>query len=169
VTEPDAGRFPAWVRSRRTLRLGVLAAVLAVAAGGTPVWGPSGAATTAPAQARPALDRPSVSAERLPDRTGVRLVRVSVSGAGGLVDVRYQVLDPGKAQAVHEAATPPLLIDEASGVVVKDLYMGHAHTGTYKSAVTYYLVFENPGNWVHRGSEVTVLLGDAQVEHVPVS
>jgi len=35
--------------------------------------------------------------------------------------------------------------------------------------VSYYLVFENPRNWVHRGSRVTVLLGDAQVEHVVVA
>jgi hypothetical protein len=30
-------------------------------------------------------------------------------------------------------------------------------------------VFENPGNWLRHGSRVTVLLGDAQVEHVAVS
>jgi hypothetical protein len=148
----------------------LLAVLLAVGLGAAFVWWPSHAATPVPAgQSRPVLDRPVVPADDLPDRAGIRLVRVSVSGAGGLVDLRYQVLDPGKAQAVHEAATPPVLIDEASGVVIKDLFMGHSHTGAYKPAVTYYLVFENPGNWVHSGSEVTVLLGDAQVEHVRVS
>jgi hypothetical protein len=29
-------------------------------------------------------------------------------------------------------------------------------------------VFNNPGNWIHRGSRVSVLLGNAQVEHVVV-
>ncbi|MBB4703331.1 hypothetical protein BJ982_004875 [Sphaerisporangium siamense] len=119
--------------------------------------------------ARTALRRPSVAADDLPDRAGIRLVRVSVSGGGGLVDLRFQVLDPAKAQALHDPATPPVLVDETSGVVVKDLYMGHSHTGPYKAAVTYYLVFVNPGNWIHRGAEVTVLLGDTQIPHVPVS
>ncbi|WP_248958800.1 hypothetical protein [Sphaerisporangium perillae] len=168
MSEPGAGEVLAWA-TRRARRLGLLAVLLAVGLVGSLLWSPSGPASTAPAQAKPVLDRPVVAADELPNRAGIRLVRVSVSGAGGLVDLRYQVLDPDKAQAVHEAATPPVLIDEASGVVVKDLYMGHAHTGTYKPAVTYYLVFENPGNWVRRGSEVTVLLGDAQVEHVQVS
>jgi predicted ribosomally synthesized peptide with SipW-like signal peptide len=169
VNEPGTGSRFAWATSRRTRRLGLLAVLLAVGLGGTIAWWTSRAAPSVPAQARPVLDRPVVSADDLPDRAGIRLVRVSVSGAGGLVDLRYQVLDPDKAHALHEPATPPVLIDEASGVVIKDLLMGHSHKGTYKPAVTYYLVFENPGNWVHRGSEVTVLLGDAQVEHVRVS
>ncbi|MFF4417893.1 hypothetical protein ACFYY8_35660 [Streptosporangium sp. NPDC001559] len=124
---------------------------------------------TRPPPGGPAFDRPVVPADRLADRAGIRLVRVSASGAGGLLDVRFQVVDPGRAQAVHHADTPPLVVDEATGLVVEQLYMGHAHTGELKPAVTYYLVFENSGNWVRPGSKVTVLLGDAQVRHVTVS
>jgi hypothetical protein len=53
--------------------------------------------------------------------------------------------------------------------VVHELLMNHAHSGAYQTGVTYYLVFNNPGNWVHRGGRVSVLLGDAQVEHVKVA
>ncbi|MEV7008626.1 hypothetical protein [Streptosporangium sp. NPDC051022] len=127
------------------------------------------ASPPARAAAGPAFDRPVIPADRLADRAGIRLVRVSASGAGGLLDVRYQVVDPGRAQAVHQESTPPLVVDEASGLVIRQLYMGHAHTGELKPAVTYYLVFENSGNWVRPGSKVTVLLGDAQVRHVTVS
>jgi hypothetical protein len=91
-----------------------------------------------------------------------------VTGGGGLLDLRYQVVDPNKAVTVHENRTPPAIIDERTGLVLNRLLMGHAHTGQLKPAVSYYLVFENTGNWVRRGSEVTVLLGDAQVEHVVV-
>jgi len=70
--------------------------------------------------------------------------------------------------AVHESQTPPAIIDERTGLVLNRLLMGHAHQGELKPAVSYYLVFENTGNWVRRGSKVTVLLGDAQVEHVVV-
>jgi hypothetical protein len=63
---------------------------------------------------------------------------------------------------------PPAVVDESSGLVVHDLLMNHEHTGDYRPGVTYYLVFTNPGNWVRRGASVTVLLGNAQVEHVRV-
>jgi hypothetical protein len=112
--------------------------------------------------------RPGGTAADLEKRTGVRLIRVAVSGGGGLVDVRFQVVDPDKALAVHQPATPPGVVDERTGLILHDLYMNHAHDGPMKAAVTYYLVFENPGGWIQRGSKVTVLLGDAQVDHVMV-
>ena len=116
----------------------------------------------------PAWQRPAVSASGLAERSGVRLIRVAVTGGGGLLDLRYQVVDPSKAVTVHEAGTPPAIIDERTGLVLNRLLMGHAHQGPLKPAVSYYLVFENTGNWVNHGSEVTVLLGDAEVEHVVV-
>jgi hypothetical protein len=117
-----------------------------------------------PAQMR----RPIVSAAGLVDRSGVKIVYVAVTGGGGLLDVRFQVVDPDKAASLHDAAKPPALVDESTGVVVNSLLMGHSHTGVFKTGVTYYLVFENPGNLVQRGGRVSVLLGDAQVQHVPV-
>jgi hypothetical protein len=128
---------------------------------------PSG--TDASAQVPASWARPAVDADGLVARSGVKITRVAVSGGGGLIDLRFQVADPGKADALHDASKPPALVDESSGLVVKNLLMDHAHTGPFKAGVTYYLVFENPGNWLHSGSKVTVLLGDAQVEHVVVS
>jgi hypothetical protein len=116
----------------------------------------------------PQWRRPAVSAPGLAERSGVRLIRVAVTGGGGLLDLRYQVVDPSKAVTVHEARTPPAIIDERTGLVLNRLLMGHAHHGQLKPAVSYYLIFENTGNWVRRGSEVTVLLGNAQVEHIVV-
>jgi hypothetical protein len=116
-----------------------------------------------------AWERPVAGAAGLAERSGVKLTQVAVTGAGGLIDVRYQVLDPDKANSLHAKQTPPALVDERSGLVVNELLMNHAvHKGPLKIGVTYYLVFSNPGNWVRRGSMVTVLLGNAQVQHVVV-
>ena len=115
-----------------------------------------------------AWQRPAASADQLVDRSGVKITEVAVTGGGGLVDLRYQVIDPELANELHDPSTPPAVIDENSGLVVHDLLMSHSHTDPFKAGVTYYLIFNNPGNWVHRGSKVTVLLGDAQVEHVAV-
>jgi hypothetical protein len=171
-TGPD---IPPRVRPRvprRVRVLGFLTGALAMAVIAGVAFGFPHHSTARQAVAKVApveWQRPTVSAKGLADRTGVRLTRVSVTGAGGLLDLRYQVVDPDKAAAIHDAETPPAIIDERTGLVINQLFMGHSHKGQMKAAVTYYLVFESPNNWVHRGSKVTVLLGDAQVEHVVVS
>jgi hypothetical protein len=109
---------------------------------------------------------PVVSAAGLARRNGIRISQVAVTGAGGLIDLRYQVLDPDKASSVH--ATPPEMVDERTGVVVDQLLMGHSHKGVLHAGQTYYLLFENPGDLVQRGSEVTVTLGGLRVSHVRV-
>ena len=173
--EPGTGPAPAPARRSRfrlpgRVRIaGFLVGVLIAAGIGVlALWLPqrsNGAPSVGPP---PEWQRPSVSAVGLAERSGVRLVRVAVTGDGGLLDLRYQVVDPNKAVTVHEDQTPPAIIDERTGLVLNRLLMGHAHKGQLKPAVSYYLVFENTGNWVHRGGKVTVLLGDAQVEHVVV-
>ena len=175
LTRAEPGTGPASPRRSRfrppgRVRIaGFLAGVLIAAGIGTlALWLPqrsSGQPSVAPP---PEWRRPAVSAPGLAERSGVRLVRVAVTGGGGLLDLRYQVVDPNKAVTVHEAKTPPAIIDERTGLVLNRLLMGHAHHGQLKPAVSYYLIFENTGNWVRRGSEVTDLLGDAQVEHVVV-
>ena len=171
--EPGTGSgAPKRSRSRppRRVRIaGFLTGVLIAAGiGALVLWLPQRSNSEPSVKPPPAWQRPSVSASGLAERSGVRLIRVAVTGGGGLLDLRYQVVDPSKAVAVHEAETPPAIIDERTGLVLNRLLMGHAHQGQLKPAVSYYLVFENTGNWVRRGSEVTVLLGDAQVEHVVV-
>ncbi len=158
---------------RRVRLVGALTGgVVAVAVAALALWlaHPSGRGEQATAAKVPvAWGRPAVSAEGLAQRSGVKITQVAVSGAGGLLDLRFRVFDPAKAHALHDPATPPAIVDERTGLVLNQLLMNHSHSGEYTPAVTYYLVFENSGNWVHRGSRVTVLLGNAQVEHVVVA
>ena len=175
LTRAEPGTGPASApRSRfrppgRVRIAGFLAGVLIAAGIGTlALWLPQRSNGQPSVEPPPEGRRPAVSASGLAERSGVRLVRVAVTAGGGLLDLRYQVVDPSKAVTVHEAGTPPAIIDERTGLVLNRLLMGHAHQGPLKPAVSYYLVFENTGNWVNHGSEVTVLLGDAEVEHVVV-
>jgi hypothetical protein len=115
-----------------------------------------------------AWGRQAVDAQGLEKWTGVTITQVAVTGAGGLVDMRFEVLDPALATQIHDPATPPAVIDERSGLVVHDLFMNHAHSGSFHAGETYYFIFNNPRNWVHRGSKVTVLLGNTAVEHIVV-
>jgi hypothetical protein len=109
---------------------------------------------------------PLVSTAGLARRNGIRIRQLAITGAGGLIDLRYQVLDPDKAASVHTAL--PELVDERTGVVVDQLLMGHRHKGVLHAGQTYYLLFENPGDLVQRGSEVTVALGGLRVPHIRV-
>ena len=175
LTRAELGTGPAPIPRGRSLPPGrvriagfLVGVLIAAGIGALALWLPQRSNGEPSAVPPPKWQRPSVSASGLAERSGVRLIRVAVTGGGGLLDLRYQVVDPSKAEAVHEAQTPPAIIDERTGLVLNRLLMGHAHHGQLKPAVSYYLVFENTGNWVRRGSEVTVLLGDAQVEHVVV-
>ncbi|WP_433301434.1 hypothetical protein ACQP2F_06075 [Actinoplanes sp. CA-030573] len=153
------------------VRLGSAVAGVVLAVAGLWAWhvARSPAAPAASAVPAPAgWVRPAVAADELGQASGVTITRVAVSGGGGLVDLRFRVVDPDRAHALHDPATPPAVVDEGSGLIVRDLLMNHEHSGDYRAGVTYYLVFENPGNWVRRGARVTVLLGNAQVEHVRV-
>ncbi|MDX6667857.1 MAG: hypothetical protein QOK04_1237, partial [Solirubrobacteraceae bacterium] len=111
---------------------------------------------------------PAVSHAGLAERTGVRLVRVAVTGGGGLLDVRYQILDPGKATTLHDPGTPPAVVYEPTNTPIEGLLMGHAPHAPQRVGVTSYLVFVNPGNIVHRGDRVSVILGAARLRHVTV-
>jgi hypothetical protein len=182
IVDTRGGRVPLRVRGRSVRWLASVAGyavgfgvVAAVAAG---IWiamalrGDRPATGSTPA-ARPATlaaswVRPAVSPDALVARSGVRIVQVSMTGGGGLVDVRFRVVDPDRAASIHDPATPPALVEEPNGLVINQLLMSHAHASSYKPNVTYYLIFENPGNLLHRGARVSVLLGDAQVENVPV-
>lgn len=158
---------------RRTLLLGALSGIVLVAGGLGLMRGLTSSdsppvTSVAPAAVAPQWHRPTVTATTLARSSGVRITRVAVTGGGGLVDLRFQVVDPAKAHALHDPSTPPAVVDQQSGLVVHDLLMNHSHTGEYHAGATYYLIFNNPGNWVHRGGTVTVLLGNAAVPNVVV-
>jgi hypothetical protein len=163
------GRFVFGQRGggRRVRVLGVVCgAVLVVAAvAGYKLVHSSGAAAPARSEAV-GQAAPLVSVAGFQARSGVRISHVAVTGAGGLVDLRFQVLDSSRAASVH--STPPLLVDERTGVLVNKLFMDHKHKGQLKAGQSYYLIFNNPGNLVERGSRVTVQLGAARVAHIPV-
>ena len=99
-------------------------------------------------------------------KTGLRVVLVALTGADGLIDLRYQVIDPDLARIVHES--PPQLLDEDSGVLIATLFMGHAHSGDPKAGYTYPMIFVNEHGLVQRGAAVAVVIGDFVLEHVPV-
>jgi hypothetical protein len=97
---------------------------------------------------------------------GVRLTHIGVSADGGLIDMRYLVLDPGKADALTE--TPgdvPRIITEDSGVVLDTAAIMGAHHDL-QAGRTAFLLYRNTGGAVRPGTVVTVVFNDLRIEHV---
>lgn len=113
----------------------------------------------------------ALSQTSLEEQVGVRVVRLAATGGGGLLDLRYQVIDPDKAVVVHSPESPPSLVDEETRQVFDRSYHSHAAALRRRGArpgVTYYVLFHNPGALIRPGSLVSVRIGGTVLEHVPV-
>ena len=97
---------------------------------------------------------------------GVRLTQLAVSADGGLVDVRFLVLDPVKAAQLTADATaiPRLIVEETGAVVQSAALMGAKHD--LRAGRTSFLLYRNTAGAIRRGTLVTIAFGDLRVEHV---
>jgi hypothetical protein len=112
----------------------------------------------------PKLDPQAVAA--FEDQTGIRISRVAVTGGGGLIDFRYQVLDPVKAVVVHDRGRTPALVDERSGDVLDALWGHQGHSGGLRAGRTYFLLFVNPKGLIEPHRRLSIRVGQALLEHV---
>jgi hypothetical protein len=102
------------------------------------------------------------------ERFGVRFTGLHLVAKNGLVDLRYRVLDAGKAKNFgHYTETSPLIIAEDSGKTVEVTIMG-LHNHRVETGRTYYVLYRNTGDALEPGSLVTIQLGDLSLKHVPV-
>ena len=110
-----------------------------------------------------------VDAQGLADRYGIDITLVGISAAGGIVDFRYQVVDPDKADAViHDINTYPKLVVEDTGATLALRSLPHSHNRTLELGGNYFFLMPNAENAIHAGDLVTIVVGDVRLEHVPV-
>lgn len=111
-----------------------------------------------------------VTMEGLSARYGVDVDLIAVTAAGGLIEFRYLVVDPDKATRIlHETELAPTLVDEATGATLRMSAPPHKHGGELRLGGTYFFLLANANNALHRGSSVTLVIGDARVEHLQVA
>lgn len=101
------------------------------------------------------------------EATGIRVLRVALTAAGGVVDLQYQVVDPDKALIVHDDENPPRLMDVDSGLVIAEPFHDHAARELH-TAVTYHQLIMNGGGLLKRGSKVTITVGDSRLANIRV-
>ncbi len=98
---------------------------------------------------------------------GVRLDQVAVTAGGGLVDLRFTVLDPVKARPLlggHGGL--PRLIVEGSGVELQAPRHGAMRGVRLQKDAASFLLYPNTRNAVRPGTRVAVAFGDVTVEPV---
>lgn len=152
VSAPVQARRLRWPAPRLMVLLVILLIVTALSAwlsARQTVWLPGQPATEAAVQ----------------DKYGIRVTHIAVLAAGGLIDFRFQVLDPDKASALFELENRPLLYVEATGQKVDSLYHPpHGHN--FQPGQSQYFIYNNYKGAIRSGSPVAVVLGDLRLEHI---
>jgi hypothetical protein len=119
---------------------------------------------------------------------GIKVIRVSLTAGGGMIDVRYRVTDPEKAAAAlgggngrahHGAITAEalqnalLLVDEETGYALMEAdlpLMGGVRNERKSPDVgkTHFILFANTAGLVEPGDEVSLAASDLRLEHLEV-
>jgi hypothetical protein len=100
--------------------------------------------------------------------TGIRVIRVNIAGGGGIIKLHYQVVDPDKAGIVHDDDNPPGVMIEASGQLLNRPLHNHNDDRKHQAGITSTVLIKNSGGALKPGSLVTVIVGQARLEHVSV-
>lgn len=109
-----------------------------------------------------------VSAE-IENQFGVRFLGVDVTAGGGMLQIRYQVLDNAKTEALHDAQTAPIVLDSTGRKYPDPGIVGHSHIGKTKEAgSTDYILLANAQGGIKSGMFVTIQVGNLTLTQVPV-
>ncbi|MEA2716958.1 MAG: hypothetical protein QOI99_1275 [Actinomycetota bacterium] len=95
---------------------------------------------------------------------GIRVDLVAVTASGGLVDLRFTVIDEQKAKALfHDVATMPALLVESKNAVLRTT-KGMNHNLSLLSGGRYFLLFSNAGGVVQAGTPVSVVIDGVRLQ-----
>ena len=131
-------------------------------------WRPtSTSGTTKPSAAATATQVPTSAA--IESKYGIRFTLVAVTAGGGMIQVRYQVIDSAKTEAIHGTELAPYVVDSHGTKYADPGMAGHSHVGkTMASGATDYILLANARGGVKAGSFVTIKVGDLELRNVPV-
>ena len=115
---------------------------------------------------------PATPSEEVSKKWGIEVQSLRTTAGGYMLDFRYRVDDPEKAQQLLLPKMSPCLIDEATGA--KFLVPRPPKVGSLRASgkpvvgKIYFVIFANPGSFIKEGNKVSVVIGDFKVEHLTV-
>ena len=156
---PSAIPAPSRARSVRTPKFTPIFSVVLIMLLGTSAW-------LAWQALRPVqLPGTPASAAVVEAQYGIRLTHIAVLADGGLIDFRFQVIDPDKAAPLFSLDNRPILIAEESGKVVDSLYHP-PHSHDIVAGQSNYFLYNDRGGAIQPGTSVSVVLGNLRLEHI---
>jgi hypothetical protein len=158
-TLPELNTEPVEKRPGRARLVAIgLVAILLLAGGASRAWWPE---QKADVRAGTTL----VTAEGMAARYGIKVDLIGVMAAGGLIEFRYQVVDPDKAERmIHDVTLRPIVVVEETGATM--VISRPHHAPGLQLGGTYFFLFANAHNAIHAGTPVTLVMGDARLEHI---
>ena len=100
---------------------------------------------------------------------GIRFTAVGVTSAGGMIMLRYQILDSDKVLSVHDTETAPYVLGPDGYKFDAPGMQGHSHIGKKKLAgTTDYILLANSGGRLKPGMVVTIVAGQLRMSDVTV-
>jgi hypothetical protein len=125
----------------------------------------------------PRQHKPVPVNSRFEAATGIRITRIAVVGDGGLVDVRFIVLDPQKAHSFigdsdhttngRSKLPPPTMRNAKRQALLAQVASMHAHT-EFRAGQTYFLIYLNPSGKIHVGDTLDITGGKAKDTYVGI-
>ncbi len=114
----------------------------------------------------PAPKGGAVSAAVMEDRYGVRIDLVALTALGGLVQLRFTVLDKDKADDLFHGNKPNLLVESNGAVLTPPT--DTAHKMVLLNGAGYFLFYPNAADALHPGDKVSVVIDAVRLEHLEV-
>ena len=106
------------------------------------------------------------------EKWGIRILSIRPTAAGHLLDLRFRVIDAGKAAGILSDEKKPFIIDQKSKLILpvpvtKSGALRQTTTRPQKGR-TYFFLFSNPQGLVKEGTKVTLVIGDLRAENIIV-
>ena len=108
----------------------------------------------------------AISGATMEDRYGVRIDLVALTALGGLVQLRFTVLDKGKADELFHSNKPKLMAESNSTLLSAP--EDAAHKMTLVNGAGYFLFYANAADVIHTGDKVSVVIDGVRLEHLVV-
>jgi hypothetical protein len=126
----------------------------------------------APVGSSPAPESVNQTSVNIEEKLGIKIVGLRLTAAGHMLDFRYKVIDPKKAEYMLSRKNKAHLIDQTTNKVfgVKDVpKIGQLRQGspTPEAGRVYFMIFSNSG-MIQAKSKVTLVVGDFRIENLTV-